>query len=156
MKKILAKNRRATYDYEILERFEAGLVLTGNEVKSIRSGNISLKTAFITIRTPKDTKSQHPELYLLNAHISPYQGHKDQGDPERPRKLLLAKKEIASLLGKKRTKGLTLVPISVYNSNRSKLKLEFGLARGKRKADKREAIRKRETDREMRQVLKRG
>lgn len=153
MKNILAKNKRACYDYEILETFEAGLILIGNEVKSIRMGNISLKTAFISIKTPQNTKKQNPEFFLVNAHISPYQRHVRQHNPKRPRKLLLHAKEISSLIGKIKTKGLTLIPISVYNRN-SKIKLELALVRGKKKVDKRESLKKRETDREIRRKMK--
>ncbi len=152
--KILAYNKRARYDYEILEHFEAGLVLTGREVKSIRDGNMSLNEAFITLRKSGGmAQRKNPELYLIGAHVGKYQQHHGDYDPTRPRKLLLNKKEIASLLGKKTVQGLTLVPISVYTKH-ARLKLEFVLARGKKTRDKRETIKRREIDREMRQRMK--
>ncbi len=135
--KPLAINKRALFDYNILEKFEAGLVLKGHEVKSIKAGYISLKGAFVTFR-----KS---ELYLTNATISPYKqaGNLKDYDPTAPRKLLVKKSEIKKLLGKIRSEGLTLVPISVYN-NKSLIKLEFALGKGKRKIDKRQTIQNRE------------
>lgn len=144
---ILAINKRAHYDYEILEKFEAGLVLTGQEVKSVKLGHISLKESFVTIKGT--------ELYLTNAHITPYQhaGNIANYDPTSPRKLLLKKSQIKSLIGKARTQGLTLVPIRVYTKRRY-LKLEFGLGKGKRQFDKREKIKKREDERAMRRTMK--
>jgi SsrA-binding protein len=135
--KPLAINKRALFDYNILEKFEAGLVLKGYEVKSIKNGHISLKGAFVTFR--------RSELYLTNATISPY---KQAGDiknynPTAPRKLLVKKSEIKKLLGKVRSEGLTLVPISVYNK-KSLIKLEFALGKGKKKVDKRRTIQDRE------------
>lgn len=147
---IIAKNKRAHFDYDILDTFEAGMELLGSEVKSVRKGNISLSGAFISLRT---NPNGHPEFFLTGAHISPYQKHHTPYEPERARKLLLGKKEIASLIGKKQTQGLTLVPISVYNTTRHRLKLQFAVARGKRKIDKRETIKRRETEREMRQKM---
>lgn len=147
MPKILAKNRRARFDYHILEKFEAGLVLTGQETKSIRDKNVSLKGSYVTLK--------NNEPYLINAHISPYKhaGNLKSYEPTRSRKLLLNKKEIKSLIGKLKQKGLTLVPISMYSRNR-RIKLEFGIGRGKQKHDKRQDIKKREDDRKMMQKLK--
>lgn len=144
-------NKKALYDYEILESFEAGLVLTGSEVKSLRAGNASLKGAFVTLRQ----EGKNPALYLLNAHISPYKMASGvaQSDPTRSRKLLLHAHEISSLLGKIQPKGLTLIPIKVYTRG-SRIKLEFGLAKGKKKFDKRESIKKRESERQMRRMFK--
>lgn len=148
----LAVNKRANYDYEILERYEAGLVLFGHEVKSVKTGHISLKGAYVTL---KQTGKSLPELYLINAHIPLYKKAstvKDY-DPYRARKLLLRKSEIKRLVGKKQEQGLTLVPIKVY-TKRSLVKLEFGLGRGKKKYDKRELIKKRETDKKIRRLMK--
>jgi len=145
--KILAVNRRAKYDYNILETFEAGLALKGREVKSIKIGHLSLKGAYISIK--------NNQAYLLNAYISPFQPKnmsKDY-DPERARKLLLHKKEIQHLIGKSNERGLTLVPIKVY-TKRSRIKLEFGIGRGKKKIDKRQSIKKRESKREIERNLK--
>lgn len=143
----LAINKRAHFDYEILEKYEAGLVLFGHEVKSVKTGHVSLKESFVTIHGN--------ELYLTNAHIPLYRhaGKVPNYDPARPRKLLLRKSELKSLIGKARTEGLTLVPLRMYTKRRL-LKLEFGLGKGKKKFDKREKIRKREDERRMRQLLK--
>ena len=129
--KSLAENRRARYDYEILGVFEAGLVLHGYEVKSIKAGNVSLKGSYVVI------KKNQP--YLLNSYVSPYQKKNTPADyePERSRKLLLKKSEIKSLIGKTKQKGLTLVPLKLY-TKKSRVKLEFGVGKGKRKLDKRE------------------
>ena len=145
--KTLALNKRAKYDYEILEKFEAGLVLQGHEVKSIKTGHISLKGARVIIKDD--------EAFLINADIPPYQPKNAPKDykPDRTRKLLLHKKEIKSLIGKGREKGLTLVPIRVYDK-KGKLKLEFGIGRSKKKIDKRELIKKREFKREKERKLK--
>ncbi|MFZ4632109.1 MAG: SsrA-binding protein SmpB [Patescibacteria group bacterium] len=149
----LAINKKANFDYELQDKYEAGLVLFGHEVKAVRAGQISLKGAFITIRT-KNGKS---ELFLVNAQISPY---KSAGDmPEynqfRERKLLLKHEEISHLLGKKLTEGLTLIPLKIY-TNHSFLKLEFAVAKGKKKYDKRETIKKRDIDRRLRSLTKRS
>lgn len=143
--KNLAENRRARYDYEILETYEAGLVLFGHEVKAIKTGHISLRGSYVIIK--------NNEAYLLNAFIPPYQPANTPEDynPERTRKLLLNKSEIRSLIGKSKQKGLTLVPLRIY-TKKSKLKLEFGIGKGKRKIDKREAIKKRETEREINKI----
>ncbi len=145
---ILAVNKRANYDYDISDRFEAGLVLRGYEVKSVKTGHISLKGSFVTARGE--------ELYLTNANIPLYKhaGAIPNYDPTAPRKLLLHKREIAHLLGKSRVEGLTLVPIRVY-TKRGLLKLEFGIGKGRKKHDKRDVIRKRESDRKIARALKR-
>jgi len=146
--KTYAINKRAKYDYEILETFEAGLVLKGHEVKSIKNGKMSLKGAYVV--------TKDGEIYLLNATISPYQPKNIPVDynPSRSIKLLLNKKEINYLIGKSGEKGLTLVPIKVY-TKKDKLKLEFGVGRGKKKIDKREQIKKRENRREIERIVKR-
>lgn len=146
--KVLALNKRANYDYEILETFEAGLVLKGYEVKSVKLGHISLRGAYAIIK--------NNEAYLLNATISPYQPKNTPKDynPTRTRKLLLHKKEINYLIGKSQQKGLTLTPIRLY-TKKDRIKLEFGIGRGKKKVDKRELIKKREVQREIDRVVKR-
>lgn len=143
----LAFNKRANFDYEISDKYEAGLVLTGQEVKSVKMGHISLKESFVTVKGT--------ELYLTNAHITPYKhaGELKNYDPTRPRKLLLKKSEIKHLTGKVRVQGLTLVPISVYTKKRL-IKLEFGVGKGKKKHDKRETISKREVERNIRREMK--
>lgn len=140
--KIFAENRRAKFDYEILETYQAGLVLLGHEVKAIKTGHISLGNSFVIIK--------NNELYLINSFIPPYQPKNTPSDydPERSRKLLLQKQEIKSLIGKSKAKGLTLLPLKVY-TEKNKLKLEFAIGHGKRKIDKREKIKKRDTEREM-------
>jgi len=145
--KTLTINKRATYDYEILEKYEAGISLFGCEVKSAKTGHISLKGSYIVIK--------NKEAYLLNAFIPPYQTKNTPSDydPSRSRKLLLHKSEIKSLIGKIKQKGLTLVPIKLY-TKKGKIKLEFALAKGKRKVDKREKIKKREAERKIRRVLR--
>jgi len=145
--KIFAENRRAYFNYQILQKFEAGMVLTGQEVKSIKLGRLSLKGSYVVLRGE--------EPYLIGAIIPPYQPKNTPLDyePERSRKLLLNKKEIKKLIGKIRERGLTLVPLRVYTKN-AKIKLEFGIGRGKRKIDKRELIKKRETEREIEREIK--
>ena len=145
--KVLAENRKARFDYEILERFEAGMVLIGQEVKSIKSGRMSLKGSYVVLRGE--------EPYLIGANVPPYQPKNAPPDyePERSKKLLLTKSEIKHLIGKTKEKGLTLVPLKVY-TKRGKIKLEFGIAKGRKKADKRELIKKREAKRELKRELK--
>jgi len=145
--KIFAENRRAYFNYQILQKFEAGMVLTGQEVKSIKLGRLSLKGSYVVLRGE--------EPYLIGAIIPPYQPKNTPLDYEleRSRKLLLNKKEIKKLIGKIRERGLTLVPLRVYTKN-AKIKLEFGIGRGKRKIDKRELIKKRETEREIEREIK--
>ncbi len=147
-----AFNKRARFDYEILDTFEAGLVLSGPEVKSIKTGHISLKGSFVTL---KASGKRLPELYLTNAHIPPYKyaSTVKNYEPDRPRKLLLKKSEISRLVGKKQEQGLTLVPIRIY-TKRSLIKLEFGIGKGKKKIDKREAIKRRDIERKIRTLTK--
>lgn len=143
----LIQNKKAYFNYEILERVEAGIELLGFEVKSLKKGQGSLEGAHITIRGN--------EAYLINMQIPPYQPAntpKDY-DPMRNRKLLLTKKEIVDLGKTEGQKGLTIIPLSVYNKGR-KVKLEIAVVRGKKKYDKRESIKKRDTDREIRRDLK--
>jgi SsrA-binding protein len=144
---VLAINKRANFDYEISDKYEAGLVLRGFEVKSVKTGHISLKGAFVTIRGE--------ELFLTNANIPLYKhaGAIANYDPTRPRKLMLHRSEIAHLIGKSRTQGLTLVPIRVY-TKRGFLKLEFGIGKGRKKHDKRSVIQKKDAVRKMARALK--
>lgn len=143
----LAVNKRAHFDYEISDKFEAGLQLTGQEVKSVKTGHISLKGSFVTVKGN--------ELFLTNANIPLYKfaGEIKNYDPTRSRKLLLKKSEIKSLIGKSRVEGLTLVPIRVYTKKRF-VKLEFGVGKGKKEFDKRATIAKREAKRKIERELK--
>jgi len=144
--RLIVDNRRARHDYHLLERVEAGLVLTGTEVKSLRDGRASLQQAYADIRGE--------EAWLVGAHISVYeQGNIANHDPDRDRKLLLHKKELASLAGKVAQRGLTLVPTKLYFKN-GRAKVELALARGKEQRDKRRDIAKREADRQMERALK--
>jgi len=151
----LAINKKARFDYEILEKHEAGLVLAGHEVKSVRSGNASLKGSYITLKQTK--KGSLPEAFLINANIPLYKyaSQMDNYDSTRDRKLLLKKSEIEHLMGKEKEQGLTLVPLKIYTKH-SFLKLEFGVGRGKKKHDKRESIKKRELDRKMRTLTRKS
>jgi len=152
--KVLAFNKRAKFDYEILETYEAGVVLFGHEVKSVKTGHVSLRGAFVVLKNVSGSKL--PEAYLVNAHIPLYK-HASQvknHEPTRSRKLLLKKKEIRHLIGKKQEQGLTLVPINIYTKH-SLVKMTFGVGRGKKKIDKRESIKKRELDRQVRTLTKR-
>ena len=145
--RIVATNRRARFDYEILEVHEAGVALLGPEVKSLRAGKANLSDAYASVRGR--------EVFLVNAHISPYtQAGRTNPDPRRERKLLLHRAEIARLRGKLAERGLTLVPLRLYFKS-GRVKVELGVARGKRRHDKREAIRRREQEREM-QRARRG
>jgi SsrA-binding protein len=144
--KLIADNRRARHDYELLERFEAGLVLTGTEVKSLRQGRASLAQAFADVRDG--------EVWLVGAEIATYeQGNIANHEPSRDRKLLLHRGEIASLYGKVRERGLTLVPTRMYWKD-GRAKVEIALARGKQTIDKRRDIARREADRAMQRALK--
>jgi SsrA-binding protein len=144
--KLIADNRRARHDYELLERFEAGLVLTGTEVKSLRQGRASLAQAFADVRDG--------EVWLVGAEIATNeQGNNANHEPSRDRKLLLHRGEIESLYGKVRERGLTLVPTRMYWKD-GKAKVEIVLARGKQTIDKRRDIAKREADRAMQRALK--
>lgn len=141
--KILAKNKRADFDYDIQETFVAGLSLSGAEVKSVKNGNVSLTGAYV-ITTSGDGAR------LINAHIGPYKYASVEGyEPTRPRQLLLKKNEINQLAGK--AKGLVIVPLEIFQNKRGWLKIKLGLGRARKKKDKREAIKKRETIKELRQ-----
>jgi SsrA-binding protein len=143
---VVAVNRKASHEYELLERFEAGLVLVGTEVKSAREGKVSLKDSYAA---PRDG-----ELYLLQSHITAYShGSFDNHEPLRPRKLLLHKRELRRLVGKITERGLTLVPTKLYFKN-GRLKVEIALARGKRQHDRRAAARERDVKRDIEAALK--
>jgi SsrA-binding protein len=138
----VAVNRRARYEYQIEDTIDAGLVLTGTEIKSIRAGKVSLAEAYARV--------EHGEGWLIGAHIAPWPGADRQNhEPRRDRKLLLHRSEIASLVGWTRSKGLTLVPLRLYINARGLAKVELGLARGKKLHDKRRSIAEREMRREI-------
>jgi SsrA-binding protein len=144
-RKIIVSNRKALHDYSVLERFEAGVALTGTEVKSLRLGRASLVDAFATI--------DDGEVYLRNVHIPEYtHGSWTNHEPRRTRKLLLHRQEIERLVGKTKESGLTLVPLSMYFSG-GKVKVEIGLARGKRTYDKRQDLSRRDAEREVARAL---
>jgi SsrA-binding protein len=145
--KLIAKNKKAYFNYEIIETYEAGIVLVGSEVKSIREGRISLKESYAEIK--------EGEVFLVACHISPYEAsNRFNHDPLRERKLLLHRREIKRLTGKTQERGLTLVPTKVHINEKGKVKVEIALAKGKRAYQKREAIRERDRDREMQAELK--
>lgn len=143
----LAVNRRAYHDFFIDEKYEAGVMLTGAEIKSVRNGRANLRDGYVRI--------DNGEAWLENVHISPYaQGNLMNQEPLRPRKLLLHRKEISSLIGKVKQKGYTLIPLRIYIA-RNHAKIEVGLARGKRQYDKREAIAARDAKREIERAMRR-
>lgn len=145
--RVVATNRKAHHDYFILERYEAGIVLQGTEVKSLRAGRANLREAF--------AKVENGEVILYNLHISPWEyGNRWNHEPTRPRKLLLHKAEIRRLLGKSREAGKTLVPLRIYFNSRGLAKVELALAQGKKLWDKREAIARRDAAREIERRLK--
>lgn len=143
---IYTDNRKALFDYEILEKFTVGVELLGTEVKAVREGKMSLRGAFISVRGG--------EAYLISASIPPYQpkNASPEYDAERVRRLLLSKKELIELADAEATKGLTIVPLSVYNKGRF-LKVDIAIARGKKKFDKRQALKKRDTERDLNRTL---
>jgi len=144
--KLIASNRKAYHDYFVLQKLEAGIALTGTEVKSLRDGKANLKDSYVNF--------QHGEAYLFGAHISPYShGNRENHDPERPRKLLLHRREIDKLLGQVVEKGLTIVPLRLY-FKKGKVKTEIAVVRGKKLFDKREAEKRRELDREAAAAMK--
>jgi SsrA-binding protein len=146
--KVVATNRKAFHDYEIGDKFEAGIILKGTEVKSLRDGRVNLKDCYAAV----DARG---ELILHNCHISPYShGNIMNHDPLRPRKLLLHRKEINKLMGQTQQKGLTLVPLRIYFTPRGHAKVELALARGKKHHDRRESIKEREAGREVERAMK--
>jgi SsrA-binding protein len=145
-RKVIAKNRKASHDYQFIDIFEAGLVLQGTEIKSIRAGQISLKESYVTV--------DGRQAWLVNAHIAPYEpASRLNHEPRRQRKLLLHRKEISKLWDQVRQKGLTIVPTQIY-LKAGRAKLEIALAKGKRQYDKRQEIAKRDAEREMRRRMK--
>lgn len=145
-RKIICVNKKARFDYEIDDLYEAGLSLVGTEVKSLREGRVNLKDAYADI--------QQGEVYLVNAHIDPYeQGNRNNHDPERPRKLLLHKQEIKRLIGKTQERGLTLIPTRMYFTG-GRVKVEIGLAKGKKNYDKRQDLKRRTAQRDIERALR--
>jgi SsrA-binding protein len=145
--KIILKNKKLKANYEVIEKMEAGIALTGTEVKSLREGKVNFKDSYCKIK--------NGEVFLLDMHISPYNyGGYYNHDPERPRKLLLHKKEIFRLKSKISEKGYTLVPSMIYFNNKGKVKIELALCKGKNKADRRETLKRRDIEREIRSRLK--
>lgn len=141
----IASNRRARHDYEILDKFEAGVALVGTEVKSVRDGRVQLKDSYVEIR--------NGEAWLIGVHIAPYtHGNRQNHDPERPRKLLLHKREIDKIFGRTTMQGLTCVPLAVY-LKQNKIKVEIALARGRKLYDKRQEKKKRQMEREVEEEM---
>lgn len=146
--KIIADNKKARHDFEILESFEAGLVLTGSEVKSVRGGSVNLKDSYVSFRGD--------EAFLQNAHISVYKSSSyNNHDPERLRKLLLNRNELNKIFGKMRERGWSCIPLKMYFKN-GRIKIEIALCKGKKLHDKRDAIKKKDTDRETQMAMKKG
>ena len=146
--RVVATNRKALHDYFIDETFEAGIVLQGSEIKSVRAGRVSLKEAYVRV-------DENLEAWLVDAHIAPYESASHfNHEPRRPRKLLLHKREILRLWNQVRQKGVTIVPLRMYLKN-GKAKVEIAIARGKKKYDKRAEIARREMEREIRRELRR-
>jgi len=146
--KIVARNRRARHNYTIEETYEAGIALTGSEVKSVRAGRVSLDEGY--------AKVEEGEVWLYGVHIAPYEASSYFGhEPERPRKLLLSRKEISRLVGKTTRAGYTLVPLSLYFNERGYAKVELALAKGRTKVDKRRKLIEEEEERRARQALRR-
>jgi SsrA-binding protein len=146
--RFVAQNRRARHDYFINETLEVGIILEGTEVKSLRSGQASIQEAF--------AREADGELWLMNAFVPPYQmaSPKTNHEPRRARKLLIHRKELNKVMGLTKREGITLVPLSIYFNERGRAKLEIGLARGKKKADKREAEKTRDWQREQSRILR--
>ena len=145
--RVAAQNRRARHDYIIEDTIEAGMMLTGSEVKSLRAGKASIKEAY--------ARERDGEVWLINAHFSEYApAARDGHEPKRPRKLLLRRREIAKLIGQMQREGVTLVPLKIYFNGRGFAKCELGVARGKKKADKRETEKKRDWQREKARLMR--
>lgn len=147
--KVIATHKAAYHDYEIIEPFEAGIALLGSEVKSIKDGRVSLKECYAEVKGN--------EVFLVKCHISPYEAaNRFNHEPLRDRKLLLHRREIRRLIGKIKERGFTLVPLKLLVNDKGKIKIEIALARGKKLYEKRAAIKKRDTEREIRTEIKRG
>jgi SsrA-binding protein len=148
VKRVLASNRRATHDYQVLETEEAGIALSGTEVKAVRTGKVQLKDSFVEFRDG--------QAWLVGAHISPYShGNRENHLPDRDRRLLLKRRQIERFFGRTLTKGMTVVPLSVYLKD-NWIKVEVALAQGKKLYDKRQAEKERELDREVEAAVKGG
>jgi SsrA-binding protein len=146
--KIVCKNKKAFHEYHIDQRMEAGMVLTGPEVKSLRAGRANIKDGYAQIH--------NGELFLYNVHISPYSfAPRSENNPLRVRKLLLHRRELRKLIGKLKEKGVALIPLKIYFNERGKAKVELGLARGKKLYDKRAALKEKQSKRELQRVMKR-
>jgi len=147
--KVIATHKAAYHDYEIIEPFEAGIALLGSEVKSVKDGRVSLKESYAEIKGD--------EVFLVKCHISPYEAaNRFNHEPLRDRKLLLHRREIRRLIGKIKERGFTLIPLKVLVNDKGRIKVEVALARGKRLYEKRAAIKKRDTEREIRAEMKRS
>ncbi len=147
--KVVAKNNKARFDYELLDKYEAGIVLTGSEIKSMRTGHVSLTEAFIGVM------ADSPHLYLFNANISKYkEATYNNHEPRRPRILLLHQQEKINLINDIQKKGLTIVPLTIYFNDKGRLKLSIALARGKNIVDKRNTIKKRTWNIDKQRILK--
>jgi SsrA-binding protein len=146
--KTIAVNRRASHDYTFIETYEAGLVLSGQEVKSVKNGGVSLRGSFITF--------SGNEAFLTNAHINPYKQANvpDSYDPTQPRKILLKRNEIDKILGKKQSRGLTIIPLKIYVKKRGLIKISIALAQGKKLYDKRQSIKVKEYKRRIQRNLR--
>ncbi len=144
MENLLIKNRKASFEYSFIETLEAGIVLTGTEIKSVRAGKVSLSDGYCLF---KDN-----ELFLSNVHIEEYkEGSYNNHEPKRMRKLLLSRRELNKLLAKTKAKGLTIIPVKMYITDRSFAKIEIALARGKKMYDKRQDLKKKDASKQMRQ-----
>jgi SsrA-binding protein len=148
--KLITKNKKAFFDYEVLESMEAGIVLSGDEVKSLRGGKVNLTGAFAAFH--------NGELFMINAHISPYEKaySKDENEAKRSRKLLLHKRQLSRLIGQVAQKGVTLVPLSIYFNDKNKIKVEVGIGKHKKAHGKKEDIKERDIARQTRRELKGG
>lgn len=145
---LVANNKKARHDYFVEDSYEAGIVLTGTEIKSVRAGKVSIKESYIRI-------DRNGEMILLGMHISPYeQGNRFNVDPLRERKLLLHRKEISKIAGMIKESGLTIIPLNMYINEDGRAKLEIGVCRGKKNYDKRDSIAKRDADRKMDRAIK--
>ena len=144
--KTIATNRKARHDYFVDETYEAGIILTGTEIKSARAGRVNLRDSYVQVK--------NGELWLIDTHIAPYQqAGRNSHEPKRPRKLLMHRREINRLQGKVQEKGYTIIPLRLYLRNNKWAKVEIALARGKKLYDKRQAIRKHDAEREMERAL---
>lgn len=154
MTQVYSENKKAYYDYEILEKYEAGLILIGQEVKSIKNGRANLSGSYVVANPSASLRTNPNELWLVGVRIPPYQPKNapENYNPEQSRKLLLNKKEINYLARRVNERGFSLIPLKIYERN-GRIKLEFGLARGKKKYDKKEKIKKKDLERQIKKGL---